>query len=535
MQSTPNAPLRRLQLSTSATSLGKWAFGVTLGVYAFRQGGTAAIGLVAFIQALPATFAAPLFGLAGDRYPRQRVLLATNVIRAVLLAAVAAATLDDLHVGVVFALAALFSTISTANQPARAALIPVLARSPREVSSATAVMGAIDTFSFLLGAGVGGLILATTSVTFVFTLCCAAYVVASLLIIGIPVDARPAVRRHERPMHALAAGFRTVLRDEQLRLVIGLMATLSVIDGLTNVLVIVTAIRLLHIGTAGIGYLNIAYGAGGLFGGMAAFALLGRSRLAIALAFGSLALGAPMVLLGVIPRVAIGVLAWGALGLGFVLVKVSGLTLVQRLSGDRVLARVLAVLETTFVATIGLGAILAPALVSLLGLRGALIVTGAALPTVTAIRWSALRRLEIGAPVPMREFELLRHCPVFAPLPLATVEGLARRLVPVELPAGADAITEGEHGDRFYLIDTGAVEVLQGGVFRRRQGPGESFGEIALLHNVTRTATVRALQPTRLVALDRDPFLISVTGHADSHDAAVEVAERFLGGGDGPA
>lgn len=119
------------------------------------------------IQAVPATFAAPVFGLAGDRYPRQRVLLATNLARALLLAAVAAATLEGLPVAVVFVLAALFSTISTANQPARAALIPVLARSPGEVASAMAVMGTIDTSSFLVGAGVGGIVLASTSVPFV--------------------------------------------------------------------------------------------------------------------------------------------------------------------------------------------------------------------------------------------------------------------------------------------------------------------------------------------------------------------------------
>ena len=513
----------------AATSLGKWAFAVTLGVYAFREGGTAAIGLVALIQAIPATFAAPLLGLAGDRYPRQRVLLVTNALRALVLAAIAVAAFEGTPVVVIFALAAVFSTVSTANQPARAALIPVLARVPGEVSSATAMMGTIDTSSFLVGAGVGGLILASTSVPFVFAMCCVPYSLAALLILEIPVDARPAHRRKERPMAALAAGFRTVLRDHHLRLVVGIMATLSAVDGLTNVLVIVTAIHLLHLGTAGIGYLNIARGAGGLIGGTAAFALLGRSRLASALALGSFTLGVPLMLLGSLPHVALGVVAWGAFGFGFVLVKVSGLTLVQRLSGDRVLARVLAVLETTFVATIGLGAILAPALVSLLGLRGALIATGAGLPVVAAARWSALRRLEIGAPVPQRAFELLRRCPVFAPLPLATTEGLARRLVTLEVPAGTDVVTQGDVGDRFYLISDGAVEILQDGVMRRHQGPGESFGEIALLHDVTRTATVRALAPTRLLALDRDPFLVSVTGHADSHDAAVEVAERFLG------
>ena len=84
--------------------------------------------------------------------------------------------------------------------------------------------------------------------------------------------------------------------------------------------------------------------------------------------------------------------------------------------------------------------------------------------------WRGLSRLELGAPVPQREFELLRNCPVFEPLPLATVEGLARRLVPVEVDEGTEVITQGEAGDRFYLIAEGAVDVYENDVFRRRQG-----------------------------------------------------------------
>ncbi len=532
LMSTPqsagsNRPLTLLQASTAATSLGKWAFAVTLGVYAFREGGTGAVGLVALVQAVPAMLAAPLLGLAADRYPRRRVLLVTNLIRALVLAAIAAGVHEGVPVAGIFALAALFSTVSTANQPARAALIPVLARSPREVSTATAVMGSIDTASFLVGAGLGGILLAGTSVPFVIALCAVAYVLAAVLMLQIPLDARPA-RREQHPVAEISAGLRTVLGDVDLRLVVGLMAALSMIDGLVNVLVIVTSIDLLHLGTAGIGYLNIARGAGGIIGGAIAFSLLGRSRVALAIAAGSLTLGVPLILLGVLPHVGLGLLAWWGLGCGFVLVRVSGLTLVQRLSGDRVLARVLAVLETMFVATIGLGAILAPALVTLLGLTGALIATGAMLPLVALARLRAIRRLESGTPVPQSVFALLRRCPVFAPLPLATTEGLARRMIALEVPAGTDIITQGQEGDRFYLIADGTVEVMQDGALLRRQGAGDSFGEIALLHDVRRTATVRAISDTRLLAIDREPFLLSVTGHADSHRAATEVAERRL-------
>jgi Cyclic nucleotide-binding domain len=174
-------------------------------------------------------------------------------------------------------------------------------------------------------------------------------------------------------------------------------------------------------------------------------------------------------------------------------------------------------------------AILAPGLESLIGLQDALIATGAALPLLVALRWPAIRRLQIGARVPQQAFSLLRQCPLFAPLPLATIEGLALRAVALEVDAGTNVVTQGEAGDHFYLIADGSVEVLQDGVLLRRQGPGESFGEIALLHDVTRTATVRALEPTHLLALERDLFLLSVTGHSDSHEEGLDVAARFLG------
>ncbi len=525
----------RLQLSTAATSLGKWAFGVALYVYAFRQGGTSAIGLLAVVQAVPAMAAAPVLGLAGDRYPRQRVLLVTNALRALLLTGISYGISDGLAPWLVFALAAVFSTVSTANQPARAALIPALARSPREVSAATSVMGGIDMASFLAGAGVGGILLASSSVAALIALCALAYAAATALMLGIPVDRHLVRRRVELPFPALSAGFRTVLHEPRLRLVLAIIAVLSMIDGVVTVLVVVTAIHLLGTGTAGIGYLNIGRGLGGLAGSVAAFALLRHAKPASGLALGTVAVGLPLTTIGALPSVAVGVGAWCAFGFGYVLVKVYGITLVQRLSGDRVLSRVLAVLETTFVATIGLGAVLASVMESLFGLRGALVAAGAALPVMMLAHLPALRRLDLGGEVPQREFELLRGCSIFAPLPLASVEGLAQRLRRIDLAAGIEVITQGTTGESFYMIEEGQVEVLEDGVFRRHQGPGEAFGEIALLRDVPRTATVRTVTPTTLLALDREPFLVSVTGYADSHEVAHEVAEGYLQNGGSPA
>jgi hypothetical protein len=178
----------------------------------------------------------------------------------------------------------------------------------------------------------------------------------------------------------------------------------------------------------------------------------------------------------------------------------------------------------------GLGSIAAAGLTGALGPRGAQILLGACLPLFTILRWRSLHAFEIGAPVAERPFALLRADPIFAPLPIDTLERLSRDAVELDLDTGDVPITQGEHGDRFYLIEEGRVDVFADGAFRRSQGPGESFGEIALLRDVPRTATVRAVRPTRLLSLDRSHFIAAVSGHRRSHEVADDVAELRLAG-----
>jgi hypothetical protein len=170
-----------------------------------------------------------------------------------------------------------------------------------------------------------------------------------------------------------------------------------------------------------------------------------------------------------------------------------------------------------------IGSISAAAIVTLLGTRGALLVLGALMPLFVLVCWARLRRFEVGAPVAEESFSLLRRNSIFAPLPVATLERLSHDLTPIHAAAGDEVITQGERGDSFYLIAAGEVEVFENGAFRRNEGPGESFGEIALLHDVPRTATVRATVDSELLALDRDQFISAVTGHRRSTQAAETV------------
>jgi MFS family permease len=216
-------------------------------------------------------------------------------------------------------------------------------------------------------------------------------------------------------------------------------------------------------------------------------------------------------------------------GIGNTLVDVAALTLLQRSAPDEVLARVFGVIESLLVGAIGLGAILAPVLVSAFGADGALIATGAFLSVLAAVSWPRLARIDAETALPEREVALLTTLPLFAPLPPVTVEHLARSLQPVRVAAGEEIVREGEPGDRFYVVARGEVEVAAHGKPLRTLGPGEYFGEIALLRPVPRTATVIARADAELLTLDRDEFVAAVTGHPDSREAADAVIGARLG------
>jgi MFS family permease len=227
--------------------------------------------------------------------------------------------------------------------------------------------------------------------------------------------------------------------------------------------------------------------------------------------------------------VPVALVCFGIVGVGNTMVDVAGLTLVQRTAPDEVRARVFGVLESVFLGTIGIGAIVAPGLTAAFGPRGALIAAGTALSAIVLISWSRLRRVDAPAPVPEAELALLSRIPVFAPLPPVTLEQLASLLAHVHVPAGEAVFRQGDHGDRFYVIEKGEVMVAPVGRPAVALGPGDSFGEIALLRDVPRTATVITRTDASLLVLERDVFIAAVTGHAPSAAAADAVIATHLG------
>lgn len=520
-----NPALRRLQLAWVGSIVGNWSYSVALAVYAYREGGPAAVGLVGLIRLLPSAVAAPFVALAADRFPRVRVMVAADLVRAPLIALAGLVILWDGPPAVVYACVGLATIAGTAFRPAQAALLPSLARGPEELTAANVASSTFESIGSFAGPALGGILLAVTNPETVFFVNAASFVWSALLVVAIRADEGARPERAERPSFAreVGAGFRALGAEPDLRLVVALYAAQTLVAGAFSVLVVVSALELLDLGEAGVGFLNSAVGVGGLFGALAALGLAGRRRLAGDFALGVALYGAPLAAVVLWEEPAFALLLMALCGVGNTLTDVSALTLMQRTVRDDVLARVFGVLESLLLASIGLGAILGPVLVELLGVRAALVATGLLLPALVLLAAPRLARIDSRARVAPERVELLAAHPIFAPLPPALLERLAGRLAEVRVAAGDVVLCAGEPGDRFYLVAAGELEAVGNAL-----GRGEGFGEIALLRDVPRTATVTARTDATLLALDRDDFLAAVTGDPRSAQAADAVVAGRL-------
>ena len=524
-----NRALRRLQLAWAGSIIGSWAYSIALVVYAYDHGGASAVGLIGLIRWIPAAVASPLAAVLGDRYPRVRVMLASDLLRAAGLAAMAACVLVHAPVAVVYLLASAVAVTTTAFQPAEAALLPSLARSPEELTAANVSSSTIESLGFCVGPALGGILLAVSSTWVVFAVTASTFLWSALMLTPLlRVTEPPLTRERPRLLDEATAGFRAIGRDPRLRLVVGLFSAQTLVNGAFGVLIAVSALQLLDLGPGGVGYLNAAVGVGGILGGLVSLALVGHRRLATTFGIAVAGTGAPLILLGGVPSTVAALVAFGLIGFANIICDVSGFTILQRGTPSDVLARVFGVLHSLFYVTVALGAVLAPVLIHSAGARWTLVAVGALLPILAVLTHASLARLD-AAPVDRERLDLLLKIPIFSPLSPPVLEQLAARLIPVHASAGEEIIRLGDHGDRFYLVESGEVEVLLDNQPPRREGPGSYFGEIALLRDVPRTATVRAATDVELFALDRDHFIPAVTGHAASAEAAESVIGTRLG------
>lgn len=516
-------------------NMAEYATWVAILVYAYGLGGAGAAGIVALVQLIPAGIVAPFAAFAGDRFRRDRVLLVGYLLQSITLGATAVALYADAPIALTLVVATMAATSFTITRPTQAAILPNITHTPADLTAANAVSGLAENVGIFLGPLLGGLLLGRSEPGDVFAAFAFVTFMSTLLVVRLPIDVAVAPPRasSEAGLHGSFGGFAALRRERRVLLLVLILSATIVVVGAMDILFVAVAIDLLHAGEAWAGFLYSAFGLGGIVGAISTVALVGRRRLTPSLAGSGVLFGLPISSIGLVPAAATAPFLFAASGVGYSVTTVAGRTLLQRIAPEAVLARVFGVLEGLAMFALALGSVGSAVLVETLGITAALVVTGMFVPVALALAWIQLRKLDREAMAPDPEaLAMLRRLPIFAPLSAPAIERIMADLIRLEVPAGHVLIREGDEGDRFYVIVEGRADVTRAGIQVAERRAGEYVGEIALLRDLPRTATVTAVTPLKLLALERGRFLEAVTGHPRSHAYVESVAKARMPGAD---
>ena len=453
-----NPGLRRVNLAFAGSIIGDWAFGLVISLYAYDKGGATTLGVVGVVRYLMMAVLAPLLATLADRYHRKHVMIGTDVVRAALVTIVAVVVIADGPALAVYAVSTLTVVLGTAFRPAQAALLPSLAQDPAELTAANVASSTIESIGFFAGPALAGLLLAVANRQTVILLDAATFLWSATLIVGLHAEDRveEKQREHESFVAETTAGFRTILGDKDLRLLISLFFAQTVVAGASLVFEVAVALRMLDLGQSGVGYLGAMTGIGGILGGFAALMLAARKRISFDFGIGVLLWAAPLVVLAAWPTLAAALGAMVLIGVGNSLVDVNAFTILQRIVPDEVMGRVFGAVESTLVAGMALGALLMPLLIATVGLRGGLAIIGVSVTALVVAGIAGLNRIDTTTLAPTK-LPLILANDLFAPLPETVQERLARALIELHVPAGGLVCVEGDPGDRYYLIEDGTA------------------------------------------------------------------------------
>jgi CRP-like cAMP-binding protein len=502
--------VRRIVVAFGSITLAEWVLGTTVAVHAYAVGGALAVGLVGF-RFVPAALAGLWTTRLADHARRHHVLSLVAAGRAGATGLAAVALALNVPFAIVIALLWLDAAIGSAYRPVQAALLPALVRTPGELTAATAMISNVKTSGQLVGALLGGLLVAALPIPVPVA------VAAVLYFIGMAMTAT--VRRAQvlvttaGGLRGLTAGLHWLRQSREARLIVVYACLRSMMRGLWLALAVVASLELLGLGKAGFGILMAAAAAGALAAIFATGRLVGNRRLADWFALGLVLCGLPIAIVGVAASAAPAVALIVIWGLGMSLSDMGALTLLNRIVPGSSIGPVTGAMESGKLLFEGVGSLIAPALLPVFGTRGALLVAGCALPVVVVLGRRSFTRVDDRAVARQDVLELLQRVPFFASLSLAALEGVAARLQREGHPAGAEIVRQGDvDGRRWYLVEDGELVVEVEGFLVGELGRGNQFGERSLLRDVPRSATVRAITDVALYALERDDFLTAVAG-----------------------
>ena len=500
----------------------EWAAAVAVLVYAYERGGATATGIASLCVLAPSLAGAPLAATVVNAI-RPALARALGLVVQVVgygLAAGAVALELPVAAAVVPAVVALIA-LSTLR-PTGAMLLPALARSSRELTSGALHVAYCDNASALVGPLAAAGLLWAGGPGAVLAACATFAAVALIAALGTTRQGPPAARRRrsdatdERHMSALD---HLRARPWTFRILATLWVRCALI-GAFDVLAVLLAFDVLDLGEGGPGLLSALIGGGALLSAAITTVVVRRARLAPAVLIATGAVAALCATLAAVTEVATAFIALPLLGAGAAMIDGLVRMLMQRSVDPRGLASVFVVVE--FVAGLGVlaGSGIAQLLVLASGIDAALYGVAALFALVLLGTASSLWRADATADVPAMEMSTLAALPMFAPLAPMALEIVAREAEHVTVAPGEVVVLQGDHGDRFFAVVDGEFDVEMSGEHIRSVRRGGCFGEVALLADVARTATVTATTAGQLLAVERVPFLMAVTGSDTSAAAA---------------
>lgn len=524
-----DARLRRFVLAHLLSVVGEWAVTVGILVHAFAWGGAGAVGLTSLAILAPPLVFAPLAASLTARHRADRVRLLGLGTQALAYTAAAAVATAGAASPLVAAFVVIGLGAINTLRPTGAVLLPATVRSTAQLVTANVRVAWCDSSSALVGPLLAAAAAGFGDSSTVFWTCALMSTVAfgATAWRSVALTVRPDRSRDEAARRPLRRAIGDV-RDHPWSLgVLGVASARNIVVGGLDVVLVVLAIEALDLGDRGPGLLSSLVGAGAFASVAITTAIVTRSRLRPALSIAAGVAAVCCIATGVRPEHAVVFAALPLVGLSASLIDNAGRMLLQRSTDPRRLGPLFALLG--WVSGVGqlTGSIVAQVLLAVGGVEHALIGLGVVIALLAAWCTPALRRADDHSELPVVEMSLLLHLPMFSPLPPMALEAVARNGEYQAVDDGEVVIRQGEHGDRFYAVVDGDFDIVMNGRLIRTARRGSFFGEVALLTERTRTATVTARGPGRLLTVDRDPFLTAVTGHEPAHGAAMAVVDAL--------
>ena len=527
VRASPN--LWRLQVGWGAAQITSWAWLPAMMALAFERGGPLAVGLVLAFRQIPGALAAPVLSAISERRP-QRAFAAISVARASAMGGAAACAFWEAPLALFFALVALEGLGEGPLRGLHKGLLPWVIRSPRELVAASAVGSILTQLGAFAGPGLGTLVLAGASYGTLFALLSGIVLSTAIPLARIRIG-RPVKEGQVAGawLRQLSSGFDALRRDESVTFLVALLATASGSLGAIQACAPSLAQQILGPGPQGTTLLIAAVGLGGLAGGLLVLARGARLSPRRQIVLGLSLCAAPWIALAFPLPAGIGLALVVLAGLGIALYGIAGNTLLIRVVHPDVRATLLGIKVLLVLTAAGVGGMLASLGVDVLGVRVTLPMTGALLGLLSLLAYSRLPGIEARASRRDRELSVVASTALFRGLPMASCELLAMQLQRADVLPGIPVVRQGDSGESFFLVESGRLSVSADGRRLRELSAGDSFGEIALVKAVPRTATVEALEPSVLWTLERRGFLEAVTGDPDTYQLAHTIADERLG------